>query len=91
MVTAPKPVLEVADLQVGIRSARGTFNAIEEVAFTLGEGEVLGLVGESGCGKSITALAVMGLLPQPVARITAGSVRFDGTELAALSNEQLRH
>ena len=92
MVTsAPTPLLVVEDLQVGIRSARGSFQAIEEVGFALGEGEVLGLVGESGCGKSITALAVMGLLPQPVARVTAGHVWFDGTDLAALSNEQMRH
>jgi oligopeptide/dipeptide ABC transporter ATP-binding protein len=88
---AKKPLLAVEDLQVGIRSARGTFQAIEEVGFTLAEGEVLGLVGESGCGKSITALAVMGLLPQPVARVTAGHVWFDGTDLVALSNEQMRH
>jgi oligopeptide/dipeptide ABC transporter ATP-binding protein len=88
---AKEPLLAVEDLQVGIRSARGTFQAIEEVGFTLAEGEVLGLVGESGCGKSITALAVMGLLPQPVARVTAGHVWFDGTDLAALSNEQMRH
>jgi oligopeptide/dipeptide ABC transporter ATP-binding protein len=88
---AKKPLLAVEDLQVGIRSARGTFQAIEEVGFTLAEGEVLGLVGESGCGKSITAPAVMGLLPQPVARVTAGHVWFDGTDLAALSNEQMRH
>ncbi len=91
MTTSERPLLVVEDLQVGIRSARGTFLAIEEVSFVLAEGEVLGLVGESGCGKSITALAVMGLLPQPVARITAGSVWFDGTDLAALSNEQMRH
>jgi oligopeptide/dipeptide ABC transporter ATP-binding protein len=91
MVIAAEPLLVVEDLQVGIRSARGTFQAIEEVGFALAEGEVLGLVGESGCGKSITALAVMGLLPQPVARITAGHVRFEGTDLAALSNEQMRH
>ena len=92
MVTsAQKPLLAVEDLQVGIRSARGTFQAIEEVGFALDGGEVLGLVGESGCGKSITALAVMGLLPQPVARITAGRIWFEGTDLAALSNEQMRH
>jgi oligopeptide/dipeptide ABC transporter ATP-binding protein len=91
VTSARKPLLVVEDLGVGIRSARGTFQAIEEVGFALDEGEVLGLVGESGCGKSITALAVMGLLPQPVARITGGHVWFDGTDLAALSNEQMRH
>jgi oligopeptide transport system ATP-binding protein len=89
--SAQTPLLAVEDLQVGIRSARGTFQAIEEVGFALDEGEVLGLVGESGCGKSITALAIMGLLPQPVARITAGHIWFEGTDLAALSNEQMRH
>jgi oligopeptide/dipeptide ABC transporter ATP-binding protein len=91
VTSAPTPLLVVEDLQVGIRSARGSFQAIEEVGFALGEGEVLGLVGESGCGKSITALAVMGLLPQPVARITAGHVWFDGIDLAALPDEQMRH
>jgi len=90
-VTSAKPLLLVEDLRVSIRSARGTFHAIEEVGFELAEGEVLGLVGESGCGKSITALAIMGLLPQPVARITAGRIGFEGTDLAALSNEQMRH
>jgi oligopeptide/dipeptide ABC transporter ATP-binding protein len=91
VVTSARSLLVVEDLQVAIRSARGSFQAIEEVGFALGEGEVLGLVGESGCGKSITALAVMGLLPQPVARITAGRIWFEGTDLAALSNEQMRH
>jgi oligopeptide/dipeptide ABC transporter ATP-binding protein len=91
VTSARSPLLVVEDLQVGIRSARGSFQAIEEVGFALDEGEVLGLVGESGCGKSITALAVMGLLPQPVARITAGHVWFDGTDLAALPDEQMRH
>jgi len=90
-VTSARPLLVVEDLQVGIRSARGSFQAIEEVGFALDEGEVLGLVGESGCGKSITALAVMGLLPQPVARVTAGHVWFEGTDLAALPDEQMRH
>jgi peptide/nickel transport system ATP-binding protein len=91
VTSGSKPLLVVEDLGVGIRTARGTFQAIEAVGFALDEGEVLGLVGESGCGKSITALAIMGLLPQPVARITGGHVWFDGTDLAALSNEQMRH
>jgi len=83
-------LLVVEGLTVGIRTAAGAFNAVEDVGFTLARGEVLGLVGESGCGKSITALALMGLLPQPIARITAGSIRFAGTTLTALPERQRR-
>jgi oligopeptide/dipeptide ABC transporter ATP-binding protein len=83
-------VLIVEDLTVGIRSERGVFNAVEQVGFSVAEGEVLGLVGESGCGKSITALALMDLLPQPVARITSGRILLDGRDLASLSANQRR-
>ena len=54
------------------------------VSFDLEEGETLGLVGESGCGKSVTSLAIMRLLPKPAGRIEGGSVRFDGQDLLAL-------
>ena len=84
------PLLRVDDLTVGIRAGRGTFNAIENVSFSLAEGEVLGLVGEAGCGKSMTALALMGLLPQPVARVQGGSMLFDGLDLTTLSEHARR-
>ena len=77
MVDAPGrtgPLLSVEKLAVGIRGERGTFEAISDVDLVIEQGEVLGLVGESGCGKSITATAVMGLLPHPVARIVRGVV-----------------
>jgi oligopeptide/dipeptide ABC transporter ATP-binding protein len=83
-------MLQVEDLTVGIRSDRGVFHAVEQVGFSVAEGEVLGLVGESGCGKSITALALMDLLPQPVARITGGRILLDGRDLATLSAKQRR-
>jgi oligopeptide/dipeptide ABC transporter ATP-binding protein len=83
-------LLAVEDLKVTIRGGRGTFEAIERVDFTLAEGEVLGVVGESGCGKSMTALAIMGLLPHPVARIARGRIRFEGQDLAHLSERELR-
>jgi oligopeptide/dipeptide ABC transporter ATP-binding protein len=86
----PEPLLMVDDLTVGIRSDRGVFNAVEAVSFSLAEGETLGLVGESGCGKSITALALMGLLPHPVARITQGRIGFDGAELTTLPDKARR-
>ncbi len=83
-------VLDVRGLTVGIRSEHGVFHAIDDVNFSLREGEALGLVGESGCGKSITALALMGLLPQPVARVTAGRILFDGTDLEELPERERR-
>ncbi|MCB2054953.1 MAG: ABC transporter ATP-binding protein, partial [Geminicoccaceae bacterium] len=88
MVDAPGrtgPLLSVEKLAVGIRGERGTFEAISDVDLVIEQGEVLGLVGESGCGKSITATAVMGLLPHPVARIVRGRILFDGRDLTAMA------
>ena len=73
------PLLEVKELRVGLDTARGPADALRGVSFSLMRGETLGLIGESGCGKSMTALALMGLLPQG-ARLT-GSVILDGQEL----------
>ena len=78
--TAPKPahLLEVDDLVVRFRTHEGTVHAVNGVSFALDEGETLGLVGESGCGKSVTSLAVMRLLPKPAGRVEGGTVRLDG-------------
>jgi len=73
-------LLEVRELTTAFQTGRGEISAIEEVSFALDEGEILGIVGESGSGKSVTALTIMGLLPQPPARVAAGSVRFAGEE-----------
>ncbi|GMV47162.1 MAG: hypothetical protein AMXMBFR66_25600 [Pseudomonadota bacterium] len=81
------PLLEVNDLRVTLQTARGPADALREVGFTLARGQTLGLIGESGCGKSITALALMGLLPEG-ARV-AGSIRLDGTELTTLAEDAL--
>ena len=81
-------MLEVTDLSVQLQTQRGPAFAIRNVGFALQRGDTLGLVGESGCGKSITAMALMGLLPEH-ARVT-GSVRFDGQELVGKSDAVLR-
>ncbi len=81
-------MLEVKDLRVRLQTQRGPAEAIRGVSFTLQRGETLGLVGESGCGKSITAMALMGLLPEN-AQVT-GSIRLDGQELAGQSDAVLR-
>ncbi len=77
------PLLEVTDLRVTLNTSRGPADALRGISFALERGQTLGLIGESGCGKSITALALMGLLPDG-ARV-AGSIRLGGTELTTLS------
>lgn len=75
-------LLEVQDLRVTLHTARGPADALREVSFTLDRGETLGLIGESGCGKSLTALALMGLLPEGAK--VQGSIRLQGQELTTL-------
>jgi len=77
-------LLEVTDLRTQFFTRHGRVHAVDGVSFTLDVGRVLGVVGESGCGKSVTALSLMGLLPPRQAAIVGGSVRYDGRELTAL-------
>ena len=83
-------LLEVDDLVVRFRTHDGTVYAVNGVSFQVDEGETLGLVGESGCGKSVTSLALMRLLPKPAGRVEGGHVRLDGTELLDLSEAEMR-
>ncbi|MFF3784647.1 ABC transporter ATP-binding protein [Streptomyces sp. NPDC001933] len=84
----PAPVLRVRDLSVSFHGAERTVHAVDGVSYDLAPGEVLAVVGESGCGKSVTSMAVMGLLP-PTARI-GGSITLDGQELVGAPEKQLR-
>jgi peptide/nickel transport system ATP-binding protein len=83
-----EPLLEVEDLSVRFDTDEGTVHAVDGMSLTLGSGQVLGVVGESGCGKSVTALSILGLLP-PTATVT-GSVRFEGVDLLRASRSHLR-
>ena len=83
-VSANAPLIEVRDLGVRLNTSRGPAQAVRGVSFALKRGETLGLVGESGCGKSVTALALMGLLPDSA--VISGSIRLDGSELVGLSD-----
>lgn len=80
-------LLEVRDLQLSLPSARGPVQALRGLSFTLAAGQTLGLIGESGCGKSLTALALMGLLPEGAQ--VQGSIHFDGQELTTLDDPAL--
>ena len=81
------PLLEVNDLHIGLQTQRGPAEAVRGISFSLERGETLGIVGESGCGKSITVMSLMGLLPSN-AKVT-GSIRFDGQELVGLPDKAM--
>jgi len=83
-------LLEVSDLAVDFHTDDGVFRAVDGVSFAIERGRALGIVGESGCGKSVTALSIMGLVPQPPGRISGGAIRFDGTDLLRLPPAALR-
>ncbi len=82
-------LLEVEDLRTHFYTREGVVRAVDGVSFSLERSKTLGLVGESGCGKSVTALSIMGLVPRPPAKIVSGSVRFDGRNLVELSERRL--
>jgi oligopeptide/dipeptide ABC transporter ATP-binding protein len=82
-------LLEVTDLRTHFFTREGVVQAVDGVSFSLDRGATLGLVGESGCGKSVTALSIMGLIPRPPAKIVGGSVDFEGRDLTQLSDKQL--
>src|SRR2546427_5182739 len=83
------PLLEVRDLRTSFFLEGGEARAVDGVSFALDAGRVLGLVGESGCGKSVTALSLMRLVPPP-GRIVGGEVRLDGRDLLGLPEREMR-
>ncbi|HYR36633.1 MAG TPA: ABC transporter ATP-binding protein, partial [Burkholderiales bacterium] len=87
---ATSDLLEVKGLRTSFDGERGEVRAVDGVSFSLERGRTLGIVGESGCGKSVTALSIMGLVPQPPGRIAGGEVLFEGRDLLKLSAGDLR-
>ena len=84
-------LLEVKDLRTEFYTQDGIVKAVDGVSYDLQEGETLGLVGESGCGKSVSALSILRLIPNPPGKIVGGSVMFDGEDLMRISEEEMRH
>lgn len=87
----PDLLLDVQGLETEFKTPDGIVHAVNGVSFGLEEGETLGVVGESGCGKSVTMLSVLGLIPSPPGKVTAGKAFFFGQDLLKMSREEIRH
>ena len=87
----PNQILNVQGLETQFRTDEGTVHAINGVSFAINEGETVGIVGESGCGKSVTMLSVLRLIPTPPGKITAGTAEFHGQDLLKMEDEEIRH
>jgi len=85
-----EPLLSVRGLKTAFKTREGIFNAVDGVSFDVSKGEVLGLVGESGCGKSVTALSILRILPDPPGRVAGGEVFFEGRDLLKLPEPEMR-
>jgi peptide/nickel transport system ATP-binding protein len=85
-----QPVLEVKNLRTAFRTEHGELTAVDDVSFSVSPGKTIGIVGESGCGKSVTSLSIMGLIPQPPGRIAGGQILFKGKDLVKLSSGEMR-
>jgi peptide/nickel transport system ATP-binding protein len=85
-----EPLLSIDALSVAFRGRTGPVLAVDGLSLAIGRGETLAIVGESGCGKSVTALSIMRLLAEPAGRITGGSIRFEGRDLATLGEREMR-
>jgi oligopeptide/dipeptide ABC transporter ATP-binding protein len=83
-------LLEVNDLKTHFFTREGVVQAVDGISFAVEKGKTLGIVGESGCGKSVTALSIMGLIPKPPAKIVGGEVLFDGSDLTKLSDSKMQ-
>jgi peptide/nickel transport system ATP-binding protein len=84
------PLLRVNDLRTSFFTRDGEVRAVDGVAFDIDDGRTVGLVGESGCGKSVTALSIIQLLPKGIGRIVSGEIQFQGKDLARLGNDEMR-
>ena len=83
-------LLEIENLKTQFLTSAGTVKAVDGISYTVDEGETVALVGESGCGKSVSALSVLRLIPWPPGKIVGGHIKFDGIDLATLSEEEIR-
>src|SRR5512134_3873233 len=86
----PDFILDVQGLETTFRTPAGVVHAVNGVSFQLKEGETLGIVGESGCGKSVTMMSMMRLIPSPPGKVVAGRALYQGKDLLRLSDDEIR-
>jgi oligopeptide/dipeptide ABC transporter ATP-binding protein len=86
-----EPLLQVEDLKTYFYTEEGVVKAVDGVTYDVKPGEIMGLVGESGCGKTVSALSILRLIPMPPGKIVGGSVHFEGTDLVGMSEDDIRH
>jgi peptide/nickel transport system ATP-binding protein len=84
------PLLRIRDLVVEFKTEKGVIRALDGISFDVMQGEALGIVGESGCGKSVTALSILKLIPNPPGRIASGSIELDGVDVVAQPEDKMR-
>jgi oligopeptide/dipeptide ABC transporter ATP-binding protein len=84
-------LLDVKDLETNFRTNEGTIHAVNGVSFHLKEGETLGIVGESGCGKSVTVMSILHLIPSPPGKVVAGQALYAGQDLLKMKDQEIRH
>jgi len=89
-MTDTRALLEVENLYTQFDTSAGMVRAVDGVSYTVNEGETVGIVGESGCGKSVNAMSILRLIPDPPGRIAGGSIRFAGRNLLTLNDEEIR-
>ena len=89
VATSTRPLLEIDNLHTHFFTAAGVVRAVDGVSYSLHSGETLGVVGESGCGKSVTALSILRLVANPPGRIVEGAIRFEGTDLLGLTESEM--
>jgi oligopeptide/dipeptide ABC transporter ATP-binding protein len=85
-----QPLLEIDGLNIGFDTARGLLRPVRDVSYSIYPGQTLAVVGESGCGKSVTALSILRLIPSPPGRVLGGEIRFNGKDLLKLEEKQMR-
>ncbi|MEW9501607.1 ABC transporter ATP-binding protein [Jeotgalibacillus marinus] len=88
-VQVETPLLEIKNLQTGFKIGKGYYNAVEKVSFKVDRRKIIGIVGESGCGKSVMSLSVMQLLPNEIAKVRGGEIKFEGRNLEKLSEREM--
>ena len=84
------PLLKIEDLSVRFRTDEGEVEALDQISLDVQHGQTVGVVGESGCGKSVTAYSIMRLLPRPIGKITSGRILFQGKNLLDLDADEMQ-